>query len=87
MMVTVYFPIGSLRALIGGEKKYSPPRDKMNAGIVRSWLALSTSMPEVTRAAPLPAWPMIGSRPGVESFFPKMKLVTFVRKGNQAVIS
>jgi hypothetical protein len=58
-----------LRALIGGEKKYSPPRERIKAGIVRL-----TSIPEVKRAAPLTAWPMIGSRPGVESFLLKMKL-------------
>jgi hypothetical protein len=67
-------PIGSLRALIGGEKKYSPPRERMNAGMERGAEVLKTLMPTVVRAAPFSACPIMGSRPGVLMFLLKMNL-------------
>lgn len=49
---------------MGGEKKYSPPRDRMKAGIDTSAEGSRTFIPSVTRGAPLPACPMMGSIPG-----------------------
>lgn len=63
-----------LRAVIEGEKKYSPPRETIKSVVnVKSRLGLEGSNPEVKRDWPLLA-PMIGSNPGVGSLFPKMKL-------------
>jgi hypothetical protein len=53
-LVLTHEEIGSESALIDGEKKYSPPREMMNAGTTRSWFALRTSTPDTLCAEPSP---------------------------------